>query len=174
VAGGVFKPGDEVVVLPSGRTSRVRSIDTFDGPLDQAFPHMSVIMRLEDDIDISRGSMISSVNHQPILSQDIEATICWMSEFRPLKPGDRFAIKHTTRTARAVVKEITYRLDVNSLERHEGVGELGLNELGRVRLRTTVPLFFDEYGRNRTTGSFILIDEASDSTVGAGMIQRAL
>jgi bifunctional enzyme CysN/CysC len=174
VAGGVFKPGDEVVVLPSGRTSRLSSIDTFDGPLAEAFPHMSVIMRLEDDIDISRGSMISSADHQPMVSQDIEATICWMSEFRPLRAGDRLTLKHTTRTARAIVKELTYKLDVNSLERHEGVNELALNELGRVRLRTTAPLFFDTYHRNRTTGSLILIDEATDSTVGAGMIQAAL
>ena len=171
VAGGVFKPGDPVVVLPSGRTSRVASIDLFDSPVPEAFPHMSVTMRLEDDIDISRGSMISSVEHQPIASQEIDATICWMSEMRPLRPGDKFAIKHTTRTARALVKEITYRLDVNSHEEHPHPGHLDLNELGRIKLKTTVPLYFDPYTRNRTTGSFILIDEATNSTVGGGMIQ---
>jgi bifunctional enzyme CysN/CysC len=169
VAGGVFRPGDEVMVLPADRTSRIASIDTFDGALQEAFPHMSVTMRLEDDIDISRGSMITSVEHPPYLSQDISATICWMSEFRPLKPGDRFAIKHTTQVARAIVKEIAYRLDVNTLKHHDA-DQLVLNELGRVQLRTTVPLFFDEYVRNRTTGSFILIDEGTNSTVGAGMI----
>ena len=169
VAGGVFRPGDEVAVLPAGRTSRIASIETFEGPLLQAFPHMSVTIRLEDDIDIGRGSMITSVDHRPYVSHDIDATICWMSEVRPLKPGDRFAIKHTTRTARAIVKKITYRLDVNTLE-HDEADQLVLHELGRVQLRTTVPLFSDEYVRNRTTGSFILIDEGTNSTVGAGMI----
>jgi bifunctional enzyme CysN/CysC len=169
VAGGVFRPGDEVMVLPADRTSRIASIDTFDGALHEAFPHMSVTMRLEDDIDISRGSMIASIEHPPYVSQEISATICWMSEFRPLKPGDRLAIKHTTRVARAIVKEVAYRLDVNTLKHHDAE-QLVLNELGRVQLRTTVPLFFDEYVRNRRTGSFILIDEGTNSTVGAGMI----
>jgi bifunctional enzyme CysN/CysC len=113
--------------------------------------------------------MIASIEHPPYVSQEISATICWMSEFRPLKPGDRLAIKHTTRVARAIVKEVAYRLDVNTLKHHDAE-QLVLNELGRVQLRTTVPLFFDEYVRNRRTGSFILIDEGTNSTVGAGMI----
>ena len=113
--------------------------------------------------------MICSVEHQPVVGQDIDATICWMSEFRPLKLGDRLGIKHTTQTARAIVREISHQLDVNTLEHHDA-DQLTLNELGRVKLRTTVPLFFDEYARNRRTGSFILIDEGTNSTVGAGMI----
>ena len=170
VAGGVFHPGDRVAVLPSGRTTRVRSIDTFDGPLDEAFPYMSVALRLEDDLDVSRGSMIVSAEHPPLVGQEIDATVCWMSEMRPLRPGDRLGLKHTTQTVRAVVKEIAYRIDVNTLGHDQGPAQLVLNELGRVRLRTTAPLFFDDYIRNRTTGSFILIDEATFNTVGAGMI----
>jgi sulfate adenylyltransferase subunit 1 len=173
VAGGVFRPGDEVLVLPSGMTSRVASIDLMEGPADEAFPPMSVTMRLADDIDVSRGSMICSPDNPPQATQEFEAMVCWMSELRPLRPGDRLAVKHTTQTVRAIVKDIAYRLDVNTLEEESGVGQLVLNELGRIRLRTTVPLFYDEYGRNRATGSFILIDEATNSTVGGGMILGA-
>ncbi|MGQ0680093.1 MAG: sulfate adenylyltransferase subunit 1 [Actinomycetota bacterium] len=172
VAGGVFRPGEEVLVLPSGRRTRIRSIDTMDGPLAEAFPHMSVTMQLEQDIDVSRGSMIVSAAHPPEAGQDVEAMVCWMSEARPVRPGDRFTIKHTTQSVRAIIKEISYRLDVNTLE-HHGVDRLELNELGRVRLRATVPLSFDRYGRNRRTGSFILIDEATNATAGAGMILGA-
>jgi len=170
VAGGLFRPGDEVRILPSGTLSRIASIDTMEGPVEEAFPPMSVTFRLEDDVDISRGSMICSAGNQPNVGQDIEAIICWMSEARPLAPGDRFAIKHTTQGARAVVSELRYRLDVNSLHRHEDAEQLILNEMGRVLLRTSVPLFYDDYGRNRITGSFVLIDEATNATVGAGMI----
>jgi bifunctional enzyme CysN/CysC len=173
VAGGVFKTGDEVVVLPSGLTTRIASIDTFEGPIDEAFPPMSVTIRLEDEIDTSRGSMICRPRNQPTVGQDIDAMICWMSESRPIQAGDRYTIKHTTQTGRAIVKEITYQLDVNSLHRHEHPGKLSLNEMGRITLRTTVPLFYDEYRRNRTTGSFILVDEGTNSTVGAGMILGA-
>ena len=170
VAGGVFKIGDEVMVLPSGFPTRITSIDTAEGPVAEAFPPMSVTIRLEDDIDISRGSMICRPRNQPHVGQDIDAMICWMSESRPLRAGDRLTIKHTTQTARTIVREVAYELDVNTLHRHEGNHELSLNELGRVTLRTTSPLFYDEYRRNRTTGSFILIDEATNATVGAGMI----
>jgi len=170
VAGGIFKVGDEVVVLPSGLTTKISSIDSMDGPVDEAFPPMSVTIRLEDEIDTSRGSMICRPKNQPQVGQDIEAMICWMSEVKPLGAGDRFTIKHTTQTARAIVKDVSYQLDVNSLHRNEGVGKLNLNELGRVTLRTTKPLFYDEYRRNRSTGSFILIDEGTNATVGAGMI----
>ena len=173
VAGGVFKTGDEVVVLPSGLTTKIAAIDTMDGPIDEAFPPMSVTIRLEDEIDTSRGSMICRPKNQPQVGQDIEAMICWMSEVKPLGAGDRFTIKHTTQTARAIVKDVSYQLDVNSLHRNEGVGKLNLNELGRVTLRTTKPLFYDEYRRNRTTGSFILVDEGTNATVGAGMILGA-
>jgi bifunctional enzyme CysN/CysC len=169
VAGGILKPGDEVVALPSGLTSTIESIDTFDGPVDEAFPPMAVTIRLADDLDISRGDMICRVHNQPTLGQDVEAMVCWMTD-QPLTNGAKLSIKHTTRSARAVVKDLQYRLDVNSLHRDETADRLGLNEIGRVTLRTTQPLFYDEYRRNRTTGSFILIDEATNTTAGAGMI----
>ena len=170
VAGGVLRPGDEVMVLPSGFTSTIKSIDTIDGPLDEAFPPMSATVRLEDDIDVSRGDMLCRPHNQPHVGQDIDAMVCWMSEKASLTVGAKFSIKHTTRSARALVKDLQYRLDVNTLHREDGAANLGLNDIGRVTLRTTQPLFFDEYRRNRTTGSFILIDEVTMATVGAGMI----
>ncbi|WP_030484795.1 sulfate adenylyltransferase subunit 1 [Nocardioides aequoreus] len=169
VAGGVFKPGDEVIVLPSGLTSRIAGIDLFDREVAEAFPPMSVTLRLEDDVDVSRGDMIARVKNAPKPSQDIDAMVCWMTN-KPLQPRQKLAIKHTTRTGRALVKDVQYRLDVNTLHRDQDAGELGLNEIGRVQLRTTVPLLCDPYAKNRTTGSFILIDEATGVTVGAGMI----
>ena len=169
VAGGVLKPGDEVVVLPSGMTSKIAGIDLFDKEIDEAFPPMSVTVRLEDDVDVSRGDMIARVKNAPKPSQDIDAMVCWMTN-EPLRPRQKLAIKHTTRTGRALVKDIQYRLDVNTLHRDQDTKELGLNEIGRVQLRTTVPLLCDPYSKNRTTGSFILIDEATGVTVGAGMI----
>ncbi|MFJ9391668.1 sulfate adenylyltransferase subunit 1 [Nocardioides sp. NPDC101246] len=169
VAGGVLKPGDEVMVLPSGMTSRIAGIDLFDKEIPEAFPPMSVTVRLEDDVDVSRGDMISRVKNAPEPSQDIDAMICWMTN-APLRPRQKLAIKHTSNSARALVKDIQYRLDVNSLHRDLETKELGLNEIGRVQLRTTKPLLCDPYSKNRTTGSFILIDEATGVTVGAGMI----
>jgi bifunctional enzyme CysN/CysC len=169
VAGGVLKPGDEVMVLPSGLRTRIAAIDTADGPVGQAFAPMSVTLRLEDDLDISRGDMICRPHNAPDTAQDIEAMVCWMTE-QPLRPGAKLALKHTTRTARTAVRDLQYRLDVNTLHRDEAASELGLNEIGRVSLRITQPLFCDEYRRNRTTGGFILIDEATNSTVGAGII----
>ena len=174
VAGGVFRPGDEVVVLPSGFTSTISSIDTADGPIDEAYAPMSVTLRLADEIDVSRGDMIARRKNQPHAGQDIEAMVCWMSESTWLREGAKLAIKHTTRWARALVKDLQYQLDVNTLHRYEDAVGLSLNEIGRVTLRTTVPLFYDEYRRNRTTGSFILVDEASNTTVGAGMILAPL
>ena len=173
VASGVLKPGDEVMVLPSGFTSRIAAVDTADGPVDEAFPPMSVTVRLTDELDISRGDMICRPNNAPMAVQDIEAMVCWMDETSPLRVGGRYAIKHTTRSARAIVRGLHYRLDINSLHRDETVSELKLNEIGRVRLRTTVPLLADEYRRNRTTGGFVIIDEATNRTVGAGMIVEA-
>jgi bifunctional enzyme CysN/CysC len=170
VSAGVFKPGDSVMVLPSGLTTRVAFIDTADGPIDEAFPPMSVSLRLEDDIDVSRGDMICRPHNQPTMSQDIDAMVCWMGERSVLSAGVKLAIKHTTRSARAIVKQLHYRLDVDTLHRDETVTQLSLNDIGRVTLRTTAPLLFDEYRRNRQTGSFILIDETTMSTVGAGMI----
>ncbi|WP_229068033.1 sulfate adenylyltransferase subunit CysN [Actinoplanes sp. DH11] len=173
VASGVLKPGDDVMVLPSGMTSKIASIETADGPVDEAFPPMSVTVRLTDEIDISRGDMICRPNNAPAAAQDIEAMICWMDETAPLRVGGKYTIKHTTRTARTVIRNVQYRLDVNTLHRDEAAGELALNEIGRVKLRTTVPLLADEYRRNRTTGGFILIDEGTNRTVGAGMIIEA-
>jgi bifunctional enzyme CysN/CysC len=170
VAAGVLKQGDEVMVLPSGFTSRIASIDTYDGPLDEAFPPVSVTIRLEDELDISRGDMICRPNNQPTVGQDVDAMVCWLTEQTALVPRAKLAIKHTTRLARALVSDLQYRLDINTLHRDETAESLTLNEIGRVSLRTTVPLFYDEYRRNRTTGSFILIDEATNNTVGAGMI----
>ena len=173
IASGVLKPGDEVMVLPSGLTSTIAGIDTADGPVAEAFPPMSVTVRLTDEIDISRGDMICRPHNAPAVAQDIEAMICWMDESAPLTVGGKYTIKHTTRTARTVVRGLQYRLDVNTLHRDENADRLTLNEIGRVRLRTTVPLLADEYRRNRTTGGFILIDEATNRTVAAGMIIEA-
>nr|WP_088991219.1 GTP-binding protein [Micromonospora chokoriensis] len=173
VASGVLKPGDEVMVLPSGFTSRIAAVETADGPVAEAFPPMSVTVRLADEIDISRGDLICRPNNAPAVAQDIEAMVCWMDETTPLRVGGRYAIKHTTRSARAIVRGLHYRLDINSLHRDESADELRLNEIGRVRLRTTVPLLADEYRRNRTTGGFVIIDETTNRTVGAAMIVEA-
>lgn len=169
IAGGVMRTGDDVIVLPSGLPSRIASIETADGPVDEAFAPMSVTVRLEDDIDISRGDMICRPHNQPSVSQDIDAMVAWMSE-EPLRPGQKLALKHTTRNTRALVQSVQYELNVNTLHRDESAPELGLNSIGRVRLRTTTPLLTDEYRRNRETGGFVLIDENTHSTVGAGMI----
>ncbi len=173
IAGGVLKPGDEIVVLPSGFTSRIASIETYDGPVEQAFPPMSVVIRLEDELDVSRGDMICRPGNQPRVTQDIEAMVCWVDERSPLVPGRKYAIKHTTRTARCVVRGLHYRLDVNTLHRDEDATELRLNEIGRLTLRTTHPLLCDDYGRNRSTGGFILVEEQDNRTVAAGMIMHA-
>jgi bifunctional enzyme CysN/CysC/sulfate adenylyltransferase subunit 1 len=172
VAGGVLKPGDEVLVLPSGMTSTIAGIDLFSKEVDEAFPPMSVTIRLDDDVDVSRGDMICRPQNAPKPSQDIDAMVCWMTN-APLRPRQKLSIKHTTRTARTLVKDVVYRLDVNSLHRDQETKELGLNEIGRVQLRTTAPLLCDPYVKNRSTGSFILIDEATGVTVGAGMINSA-
>jgi bifunctional enzyme CysN/CysC len=173
VAAGVLKAGDEVMVLPSGLTSTVESVDTFGGSVDEAFPPMSVTVRLTDDLDISRGDMLCRPHNVPAVGQDIEAMVAWMTDQPKLRPGQLLSLKHTTRQVRAKVMDLQYRINVTTLHRHEGVPHLGLNEIGRVRLRTTQPLFFDEYRRNRVTGSFILVDEASGTTAGAGMIIRS-
>ena len=170
VAGGVFRPGDEVVVLPSGFTTEIVAIDTADGPVPEASAPMSVTLRLADDLDVGRGDMLCRPHNRPHAAQDVDAMVCWLADDSALAPGAKLAIKHTTRTARAVVKDVQYRLDVESLHREEHVDRLALNDIGRVQLRTTVPLFFDDYRRNRATGSFILIDEGTNATVGAGMI----
>jgi bifunctional enzyme CysN/CysC len=170
VASGTYKPGDEVVVLPSGFTSHIESIDTADGPVDEATPPMSVTIRLTDDLDVSRGDMICRVHNRPDVGQDVDAMVCWFSDRGKLTTGAKYAVKHTSNWARALVKDLHYRLDVNTLHRDEAADSLALNEIGRVTLRTTKPLLFDEYRRNRETGSLILVDEATNDTVGAGMI----
>ncbi|WNJ19431.1 sulfate adenylyltransferase subunit CysN [Pontibacter sp. G13] len=169
VAGGVFKPGDEVMVLPSGFTSKVKSVDTYDGPVEEAFAPMSVTITLEDDIDISRGDMIVKPENKAEVSQDIELMLCWMNE-KPLQPRGKYKLKHTSRDARCIVKDVRYKVDVNTLHRVEGDNNIGLNDIGRVLIRTTVPLMKDSYTRNRYTGSVILIDEFTNETVAAGMI----
>jgi bifunctional enzyme CysN/CysC len=169
VATGTFKAGDEVVVLPSGAKTRIKRVETFDGPLEEAVPPLSISMLLEDDIDISRGDMICRPYNQPTMTQQLEAMVCWMAD-RPLEVGGRYAIKHTTRSVRGTVDELRYRIDVNTLHRDEGAESLALNEIGRVHLRTSGPLLVDEYRKNRHTGSFIIVDETTNDTVGAGMI----
>jgi len=173
VASGVLKPGDEVMVLPSGFTTTIASVETADGEVAEAYPPMSVTVRLTDELDVSRGDMICRPHNAPTPAQNIDAMVCWMDESRPLTVGAKYALKHTTRAARAVIRDLQYRLDVNTLHRDESADGLKLNEIGRVRLRTTVPLLADEYRRNRTTGGFILIDETTNRTVGAGMIVDA-
>jgi bifunctional enzyme CysN/CysC len=173
VASGVLRPGDEVRVLPGGRTTTVAGIDGPRGPVDAAFPPMAVTVRLADDLDVSRGDLLcgpdGAPDGGPEVTQDLDALVCWMAE-EPLRPRQRLAVKHTTRTVRTVVKEVVHRLDVNTLDREQEAGELGLNDIGRVRLRTMQPLFVDDYTRNRATGRFILVNEATNATVGAGML----
>jgi len=172
VASGRFRAGDEVLVLPSGFSTTVAGIDFHGQNVEVAEPPMSVSIRLTGDFDISRGDLICRPANAPAVTQDVEAMMCWFHE-RPLEEGRFYAIKHTTRTARCRIQQLRYRLDVNSLHREEGVRALAMNDLGRVTLRTTVPLFVDDYRRNRATGSFILIDEGTNETVGAGMILHA-
>jgi bifunctional enzyme CysN/CysC len=172
VAGGVIKPGDDVVVLPSGFTSTVAEIDTPDGPADEATPGMAVTVRLADDIDISRGDMICRPHNRPRGTQDLEAMLCWMDSTAPLRPRRVYALKHTTRNVRAMVTGLRYRLDITTMHRDLDATELELNEIGRVVLRTTEPIFADDYRRNRVTGSFVLIDEDTHQTVAGGMIRE--
>ncbi len=171
VVGGVVHPGDEVMVLPSGRRTRVAAIETYDGPVETAFPNMSVTIRVEDDLDISRGDMIVESEDPPGAARELDAMLCWMGE-TPLRPGARLTIKHTTRITRARVEELDYRVEVNTLG-HEAADQLTLNEIGRVRIRAGAPLMADPFARNRATGSFILIDEGTNDTVAAGMVLSA-
>ena len=173
VAGGIFKPGDDVTVLPSGFATSVQAIWGPGGaPIDEAFAGQAVTLQLTDHVDVSRGDLICRPANRPHTGQDVDAMVCWLSATSSLTPGARYTIQHTTNATKAVVKQLDYRLDVNTLHRDEAAAGLSLNEIGRVRLRTQIPLHFDPYRRNRETGSFILIDEASNSTVAAGMISR--
>jgi len=173
VAGGVLKPGDEVLHLPSGFSTRVRRIEAAGTPVPEAFAPMSVTLLLDDDVDISRGDMICRPNNRPAAAQDIEAMVCWMSSEAVLARRSRLVVKHTSRTVKAIVTDLHYRIDVNTLHRDESATRLGLNEIGRVRLRLTQPIFCDPYARNRTTGGLILIDESTNATVGAAVITEA-
>jgi sulfate adenylyltransferase large subunit len=172
IASGALHAGEEVLVLPAGQHTRIAAIDTFDGPLEEAVAPLSVTLRLEDDLDVARGELICAAADPPTISRELEADICWLAP-APLRAGGRYAIKHTTHTATAIIGELVDRVDVHTLERESGAEELALNDIGHVTLRTSEPLAFDPYDRNRRTGSFILIDEASNATVGAGMITAA-
>jgi sulfate adenylyltransferase subunit 1 (EFTu-like GTPase family) len=169
LASGSLRVGEEVVVLPSGLRTRIAAIDTFDGALDEALAPMSVTLRLEDELDVSRGELICRAEEAPMVGRELRADVCWLNE-RPLRAGSRYVIKHTTRSATAIVEELGDHVDVHTLERAPAPGELALNDIGAVRLRTSSPLAFDPYRVNRRTGSFILIDETTNETVGAGMV----
>ena len=173
VAAGRMRPGDEVMVLPSGMTSTIASIDTADGPLDEARPPQSVAITLADDVDISRGDLICRPNNHPEPSQDVEAMVAWMDSSASLNPRTIFTLKHTTRSVRAMVTDLRYRLDIQTMHRDTEATSLSLNEIGRVSLRTMQPIFADDYRRNRATGSFILIDESTNQTVAGGMIRTS-
>jgi sulfate adenylyltransferase large subunit len=172
VAGGIWRAGDEVVVLPSGRRTRVAAVETADGPLESAVAGQSVTIRLEDDIDVGRGDVLADPERPPTVARELEATVCWMAE-RPLEPGARVAVKSTTRSVRAVVEELVSAIDIHTLEDVAAPERLELNDIGRVRLRLAEPLVVDPYARNRATGAFILIDEPGNDTVGAGMVLAA-
>jgi bifunctional enzyme CysN/CysC len=172
LASGVLHAGDDVIVLPGGQQTRIAAIDTFDGELDEAAAPLSVTVRLADDIDVSRGDLICSAGQAPIVARELEATICWMSE-RPLRAGARLSIKHTTRSAQAIVVALEERVNVDTLEAETDVEAFGLNDIGKVRIRTSGPLMCDPYRVNRATGGFVLIDDADNGTVAAGMIEDA-
>mgnify|MGYP002628888669 CR=1 FL=1 len=170
VSGGVFKPGDAVTVLPSGFTTKVKKIYMPGGKeLNEAFPPQSVVMTLENEIDISRGDMLVKANNPPVSSQDIEAMVCWFSQ-KPMEPRGKYLVRHTTKEAKAIVQELRYQVDIETLHKKEGVTSLAMNEIGRITLRSASPLFHDSYRRNRSTGSFVLVDPGTHETVAAGMV----
>ena len=169
VASGIFRPGDEITVMPSGFTSKIKSIDTFEGEIDEAFAPMSVSITLEDDIDVSRGDMIVRSNNKPEAVQDLEVMLCWLNN-SPAKPRAKYTIKHTSNEQRAMIQEVVYKIDINTLERKGGDSDLKMNDISKVKIRTTKPLMVDPYRENRTTGSVILVDDTTNETVAAGMI----
>jgi sulfate adenylyltransferase subunit 1 len=172
IASGTVKVGDEVTVLPSGKSSRVKEIVTFDANLEEAFAPMSTTLTLDDEIDISRGDMLVHTGETPQDANTVEAMLCWMGE-EPLSPRKKYHIKHTTNTVKAMVTEIVYRTDIHTLEREEGADELAMNDIGRVAFKLQKPMFYDAYADNHGTGSFIIIDSFTNNTVGAGMICAA-
>ena len=169
VAGGVFKPGDEVQILPSGFTSEIESIHTADGLMDEVFSPLSCSLLLKEDIDISRGDMIVKVNNPPHIGQDIDAMLCWFSDKKMMLRG-KYSLRHTTKEVKAIVSDLQYKININTLRKIEDDKEFGMNEIGRVSIRTSSPIYFDSYENNRTTGSFILVDDMTNETVAAGMI----
>jgi small GTP-binding protein len=169
LASGALRTGDEVMALPSGLRTRIAAIDTYEGELEEALAPMSVTLRLEDELDVSRGELICRPEETPTVARELEADVCWLNE-RPLRVGGRYVVKHTTRSATAIVDALGDRVDVHTLERVPNPEQLALNDIGRVRLRTSTPLAFDPYRRNRRTGSFIMVDETTNETVGAGMV----
>jgi sulfate adenylyltransferase subunit 1 len=169
VAGGIFRPGDDVVVMPSGFTSKIKAIELGGEQLAEAFAPMSVTMTLEDEIDISRGDIIAKPNNHPQSEQDVDVMLCWMNQ-RPVNLNTKLVVRHITKEARGVLKEIQYKLDISTLQRIEDVQQLGMNDIARVKIRTAQPLTFDSYRKNRITGSIILVDEGTNETVAAGMI----
>lgn len=169
VAGGVMKKGDKVMLLPTGFTTKIAKIDTADGEIEEAFPPQSVTVLLEDDLDLSRGDMIVRENNKPEVTQDIEVMVCWFND-KPLQMRGKYTIMHTTQEARCIIKDIRYKLNINTLHRDEEDKTIGINDIARVVIRTTKPLFVDAYRRNRTTGSIILVDEQTNETVGVGMV----
>lgn len=171
VAGGVFKPGDEVAVLPSGFTSRIKAIHVDGGTINEAYYPLSVAITLEDEIDISRGDMLVKTQNQPEVGQDLDVMLCWFSEKQDLTVRGKYVLRHTTREVKALVQDVQYKVNVNTLHKEEGISGLALNEIGRVKLRVSAPLFYDSYRRNRITGSIILIDPFTNETVAAGMIR---
>jgi len=169
IAGGIFRVGDDITVLPSGLTSKIKTINKSDELIDEAFTDMSIVLTLEDDIDISRGNMLVKCNNLPDIDQDITAMICWLHN-NPANPRAKYIIKHTTNEKKAIVKQVLYKVDVNTLKRIEDDKSLTMNDICKIKLRTTGPLMFDSYSKNRNTGSFILIDAATNETVAGGMI----
>jgi len=169
VAGGIFRKGDEVTVLPSGLTSKIKSITTFDGDIEEAFSPMSISINLEDDIDVSRGDMIVKTNNEPEVGQDLNVLLCWMAT-KPPRPGAKYYLKSTTNEVMAIIKEVTYKININTMEKLDEDTSIKMNDMAMVKLRTTRPLVYDEYRKNRITGSLILIDDTTNETVAAGTI----
>ncbi len=169
VLGGVFKKGDKITVLPSGFSTTIKKLDSFDGEQEKTFPPQNVTMLLEDDIDISRGDMLVKADNKPNIGQDLEVMICWLNE-QKLRPNGKYLLRHTTQEVKAILKEIVYKIDINTLHRTENDLNIGLNDIGRVRIRTAKPIFYDSYSKNKRTGSLILIDLQTNATVAAGMI----
>ncbi len=169
VAGGIFKKGDEIMVLPSGFTSKIKRIERYNQEIEEAFPPMSVTMHIQDDLDVSRGDMIVRVNNVPRQEQDVDLMICWFHD-KPLQERGKYLLRHTTKEARCIIREVRYRMDVNTLHRDMENREIKMNDIARISVRSTLPLFVDPYQKNRITGSVILVDEGTNETVGAGMV----